>query len=39
VELVRRMREETSASGRFVYVIMLTARTETADLVQGFEAG
>jgi sigma-B regulation protein RsbU (phosphoserine phosphatase) len=39
VEFVRRMREETAASGRFVYVIMLTARTETADLVEGFEAG
>jgi sigma-B regulation protein RsbU (phosphoserine phosphatase) len=39
VELVQRMREETAATGRFVYVIMLTARTDTADLVQGFEAG
>jgi sigma-B regulation protein RsbU (phosphoserine phosphatase) len=39
VELVRHLRQESTASGRFVYVIMLTARTETADLVEGFEAG
>ncbi len=37
VELVRRIRE--AAGARFVYIIMLTGRSEKADLVSGIEAG
>ncbi len=37
LELVRRIRE--SASAAYVYVIMLTGRTEKSDVVGGIEAG
>jgi DNA-binding response OmpR family regulator len=38
LEVCRRIRCQLDAGG-YTYVIMLTARTETRDLIEGFEAG
>ena len=39
LELVRRIRAAESTAGRYVYVILLTSKSEKTDLVAGLEAG
>ena len=39
VELVRRIREAPQAQGGYTYLIILTSRSDKADIVSGIEAG
>ena len=39
LELVRRIREASTAAGRYVYVILLTSKSEKTELVAGLDAG
>src|SRR3954470_508213 len=39
LELIRRIRAATPPEGAYVYVILLTAKTDKPDVVRGMEAG
>lgn len=39
IELVRKLREDRSESGGYLYVILLTSRSEKKDIVEGIETG
>jgi len=39
IELVRKLRESQRASGGYLYVILLTSRSEKRDIVEGIETG
>lgn len=39
LELVRRIRSASTSAGRYVYVILLTSKSEKTDLVAGLDAG
>ena len=39
IEVLKRIRERCTAMDTYVYVIMLTARSEVADMVEGLEEG